>query len=56
MYYRAYVFQKMFKFHNSISSKHKPCQNSVTDEWHFDVLISEHRTRNIDLITKNKHQ
>lgn len=56
MYCRARVFPKMFKFHNSISSKHKPCQNSVTGEWHFDALISEHRTRNIDPITKNKHQ
>ena len=56
MYCRACVFPKMFKFHNSISSKHNPHQNSVTGERHFDALISEHRTRNIDPITKNKHQ
>lgn len=46
----------MFKFYNSISSKHDSHQNSATGELCFEALISEHTTRNIDPIMKNKYQ
>lgn len=55
MYCTAYILPNMFKFYNSIS-KHDSHQNSVTGEWHFDALVSEHRTRNTDPTTKNKYQ
>ena len=49
-------FLNVGKLDNSTRSKYDSHQNGVTGEWHLDALISEHRARYTDPITKNKHQ